>query len=151
MSNSHFNITLLQNDVVYNGLFYKKILKDLTFKKNWKEKLLYIINISTKLSTGYQPLYTVENKVIGCEVNTWIFYIYDSTSERNYLIADSESKIIKGIIVMILSTYYYNPNLFEENINTLFSTYQILYHLNQTKTNSIQNIISYIKNLPTLS
>ncbi|WP_449360910.1 SufE family protein, partial [Alishewanella longhuensis] len=39
----------------------------------------------------------------GCESRAWLLHYYDNSSDKHYFVLDSEARIVKGLLAIMLS------------------------------------------------
>ncbi len=123
----------------------KKIINDINLLKNDKEKYIYIIDLSYILPIKKKNIRNKNNIIKGCQNNVWIEI--KKKNKNIYINGDSDSLIIKGFLVLILSLLYkkkikYINNI---NINNILNKINILKNITYTRFIGIKTIIKNIK------
>ncbi len=123
----------------------KKIINEINLLKNDKEKYIYIIDLSNILPIKKKNIRNKHNIIKGCQNNVWIKI--KKKNKKIYINGDSDSLIIKGFLVLIISLLYkkkikYINNI---NINNILNKINILKKITYTRSIGIQTIIKNIK------
>ncbi len=121
------------------------IIEAFTKLHTWEDKYRYIIQLGKKLPTMNDEQRELAKKIDGCENDAWIdLYQNDNVF---HVFADSDARIIKGIIAIILIAI--NKKTKEEILSFDFETYfeelDLLEQLSGSKKNGIAAIIFTIK------
>ncbi|RYV00721.1 Fe-S metabolism protein SufE [Shewanella sp. OPT22] len=112
-----------------------EITKTFLAAKNWQEKYRQLMLLG-KRAPKLKPEFKVETaKIDGCESDAWL---YHKVIEGNhYFIADSDARIVKGLIVILLAVFHNQntkPNL---DIQQLFTELGLYTQLSPSRTNGV--------------
>ncbi len=123
----------------------KKIIKDFLFCKNKEEKLLYLIKIGKNIPLKKTDIRQKDNIIHGCQSNVWLKI--NITKNLVNINADSNSRIIKGILLLIIILLNKKniKKAKKTNINKFFKKIKILHYLSFTRTIGIKIILKIIK------
>ena len=117
--------------------------------QEWDERYDFIIDLGRELPELSQELQTKENIVEGCMSTVWLA---TKVSEPDHVVtiqADSDSIIVKGLVVVLLS--FYSGKTAEEIVESDVSEYLIKLGLNQHLSPQRRNgLFSMIKRLKAL-
>lgn len=80
-----------------------EIIKEFSKLEDCFDKYKYLISLGKKLKSSNKKLKTEENAISGCQSQVWL-KAYNKNGRIQY-IADSDSKIVKGIIYLLLKTF----------------------------------------------
>ncbi len=122
-----------------------KILKEINFLKNKEDKLYYLIELGKKLPINKENIRINKNIIYGCQSNVWL-----KIKKKNNLIllnGDSNSLIIKGLLIIIINLYNNKNinNILNININNILYKIHSFKKLFSIKIIGIKSIISFIK------
>lgn len=85
---------------------YKSNFQDLIslFKQqpSWQDRYRQIIQLAKTLPTFPTEWKTLENQIQGCENKAWLYFQYDSTHHTLQFYADSEGRIVKGLLAILV-------------------------------------------------
>ncbi len=115
--------------------------------QGWEDRYRNVIQLGKKLpilSNEYQQ----ENvKIHGCESQVWL--IHQQDNERWLFAADSDARIVRGLIALILVLY--NEKTTEQiqavNVKAEFEKWGLLSHLSPSRSNGLFAIVEAIKNI----
>jgi len=71
--------------------------------KNWTERYRQLFKLADFIIPLEDKWRIDDYLVEGCENPVWLIYQYDKEQQKHYFMADSDSKIIKGLLTLILS------------------------------------------------
>ncbi|KZN62931.1 SufE family protein [Pseudoalteromonas luteoviolacea] len=113
----------------------------------WQAKYREIMMLGKKLPALPEALKTPDALVQGCESNVWLHLDLDENQERLVIIGDSDTRIVKGLLAIILATY--NNRLPHEakeiDAYELFEQMGLIKHLSPSRGNGVKAIIERIK------
>ncbi len=117
----------------------KQILKDFSNLETELDRYKYLVS----LAKSHRPdpnLHTEANLVAGCQANAWFCGTF--TDEKLHFEADSESMIIRGIVVLLLKLW--NDRIPAEVVATeiqFLQSPEIMGTLSPTRENGLKSII----------
>ncbi len=85
----------------------QQVIKEFASIDDWLDKYEYLTDLAKTLPSANGELKTENHKIGGCQSNVWI-----KASKTNGTIhyeADSDTRIIKGIIALLLKVYNDQP------------------------------------------
>lgn len=129
-----------------------QLLQTFLSYSNWEEKYLYIMDLGNLLPEFPKYYRTHQYLVAECQSYTWIAVIKntpDSDYKKQKFVSfygDSESTIIKGIIVIIFSLYQNLDmhSIIELDINSFLNQLQLTQNLTIARSQGIQSILHSI-------
>ena len=123
------------------------IVERLTQAKTWQNRYREIMLLGKNLPPLPEMWKTDTTKLHGCESNVWLHYLYDEERGLLYFAADSDARVIRGLIAMVLSVYSgKTPKAIEgENIEQWFETLGLYNHLSPSRGNGLRAIVEEIK------
>lgn len=116
--------------------------------KGWDERHRIIMLMSKKLARLSQDKRTDDSLIAGCESKAWLLAEKDEHHNIRFE-ADSDAKLIRGLLVIILSAYDgLSPSQIKAfNIDKYFTELGLMRHLSPSRGNGILAIVEKIKAL----
>ena len=117
---------------------------------DWAERYEYIVELGRELPPMDTALQTEENKVHGCQSLVWMVARFDESPQRYIeLIADSDSLIVKGLIVILLSVFSGVPadQVVQKEIEPLFVQLGLTQHLSPNRRNGLFSMVARVREL----
>jgi sulfur transfer protein SufE len=112
----------------------KTLLQQLLAQSHWNDRYRILLD-AAKNSESAKSLRTDKNSVSGCSAKTWISHHLQN--ELHYFQVDSESKIIKGLALLLADIY--NGKSTNEikaiDISAIFQQLQLNKYLSQSRSN----------------
>ncbi|AQQ01400.1 SufE family protein [Pseudoalteromonas sp. SG45-5] len=115
----------------------------------WQQKYREIMLLGKKLPLLPDALKTDDALVPGCESKVWMFVEFDLTENALVVIGDSDTRIVKGLLALILALYngltpeqVININAYEE-----FEKLGLIKHLSPSRGNGIKAMVEKIQTL----
>jgi cysteine desulfuration protein SufE len=128
----------------------KELLEDFDDIQEWDERYDYLIDLGRELPELPEMLQSKENVVDGCMSTVWLVTDIDEASSKVAIQADSDSIIVKGLIVVMLS--FFSGMTAEQIMTSDVSEYLGKLGLNQHLSPQRRNgLFSMIKRLKTLA
>jgi cysteine desulfuration protein SufE len=127
-----------------------ELLEDFEDIQEWDERYDYIIDLGRELPELPAALQSKENIVEGCMSTVWLVTDFDESTSEAAIQADSDSIIVKGLIVVMLS--YFAGMKAEQIVTSDVSEYLTKLGLNQHLSPQRRNgLFSMIKRLRALA
>ena len=126
----------------------EELLDEFQELQDWDERYDYIIDLGRELPPLPPDLQTEQNIVPGCMSTVWLVTepIPDAP-ERLHIRADSDSIIVKGLIVILLA--HYDGRTAEEVLQTdaseLFQQFGLDQHLSPQRRNGLFAMVKRLK------
>jgi len=113
---------------------------------SWQEKYREIMLLGKKLPTLPNELKVDTALVNGCESNVWLYIDFNNEESKLLIIADSDTRIVKGLVSIILYLYSdLTPNqILSIDAHKEFEEMALLKHLSPSRGNGIKAILSEI-------
>lgn len=115
----------------------------------WQQKYREIMLLGKKLPLLPDALKTDDALVPGCESKVWMFVEFDLTENALVVIGDSDTRIVKGLLALILALYngltpeqVININAYEE-----FERLGLISHLSASRGNGVKAMVEKIQTL----
>ncbi|MDG2013548.1 MAG: SufE family protein [Pirellulaceae bacterium] len=121
--------------------------------EDWEERYEFILDIGRDLPAMNLDLKVEENKVHGCMSTVWLALKshLDSASDSTKIAisADSDSMIVKGLIVLLLSLYNGKTPAaaIAEDPQAFFSSLGLNQHLSPNRRNGLFSMVGRIREL----
>jgi cysteine desulfuration protein SufE len=128
-------------------VFYQLLKEKLKSKSTWQDKYREIMLLGKQLPSLPDQLKIESAKVSGCESNVWLHIGFDDKEQHLLVSADSDTRIVKGLIYIITSlvngcTIEQFQNL---DIQNEFDELGLTQHLSPSRGNGIRAIAKEIK------
>lgn len=81
-----------------------ELIENFALFDDWESRYQYLIELGDKVAPMDDALKTEATEVKGCVSKVWLHYTKDS-SGRFHFHADSDGKITKGLVYVVLSAY----------------------------------------------
>ena len=120
----------------------------------WDERYDFIIDIGRELPTPTAELQSEENVVDGCMSTVWMTAKAGGNSDAPFEIkADSDSIIVKGLIVVLLSYYHGKTakEIVDSDVSEYLTSLGLNQHLSPQRRNGLFSMIKRLKVLAQLS
>lgn len=129
-----------------------ELLQEFQEMEDWDERYDYIIDLGRELPALDGALQTEEHLVQGCMSTVWLIAQVDSGESRQVQIqADSDSIIVKGLIVILLAHYDGKPatEILKSDPVKLFEQLGLNQHLSPQRRNGLFSMVKRLKQLAT--
>ena len=80
----------------------KDALDSFSKSKNWVDRYRQLFTLADKNVPIDEQWRKDEYLIEGCESPVWLIHHFDTEQQRHFILADSDSKIIKGLLVLII-------------------------------------------------
>ena len=128
---------------------YQLVSKNIENSASWQQKYREIMLLGKTLPPLADILKTDDALVQGCESKVWMFVEFDLTENALVVIGDSEPRIVKGLLALILALYngltpeeVLNVNAYEE-----FEKLGLISHLSASRGNGVKAMVEKIQTL----
>lgn len=131
------------HDITLDELF-----QDFQKSKSWEDKYRQLIQLSRKLPALPDELKTTENEIKGCENRVWLG-VELSNDGKYHIYGDSDGRIVKGLLAVILTTVENKTAQEIANIDILaiFEQLGLANQISQSRTDGVNAIIVRLKSL----
>ncbi|MGM7497576.1 cysteine desulfurase sulfur acceptor subunit CsdE [Proteus mirabilis] len=131
------------HDITLDGLF-----QDFQKSKSWEDKYRQLIQLSRKLPALPDELKTTENEIKGCENRVWLGVELNNDG-KYHIYGDSDGRIVKGLLAVILTTVENKTAQEIANIDTLaiFEQLGLANQISQSRTDGVNAIIARLTSL----
>jgi cysteine desulfuration protein SufE len=128
---------------------FKKVTESIKNATAWQQKYREIMLLGKTLPALADVLKTDDALVPGCESKVWMFVEFDLTENTLVVIGDSDTRIVKGLLAIILALYngltpeqVVNKNAYEE-----FEKLGLISHLSASRGNGIKAMVDKIQTM----
>ena len=128
---------------------YLRVSKNIESSASWQQKYREIMLLGKTLPPLADILKTDDALVQGCESKVWMFVEFDLTENALVVIGDSDTRIVKGLLALILALYngltpeeVLNVNAYEE-----FEKLGLISHLSASRGNGVKAMVEKIQTL----
>lgn len=131
------------HDITLDGLF-----QDFQKSKSWEDKYRQLIQLSRKLPALPDELKTTENEIKGCENRVWLGVELNNDG-KYHIYGDSDGRIVKGLLAVILTTVENKTAQKIANIDILaiFEQLGLANQISQSRTDGVNAIIARLTSL----
>ncbi len=131
------------HDITLDGLF-----QDFQKSKSWEDKYRQLIQLSRKLPALPDELKTTENEIKGCENRVWLGVELNNDG-KYHTYGDSDGRIVKGLLAVILTTVENKTAQEIANIDILaiFEQLGLANQISQSRTDGVNAIIARLTSL----
>ncbi len=115
----------------------------------WEARYQYLIDLGNDIPPMEEALKTEATEVKGCVSKVWLHHTRDSSGQYHFM-ADSDGKITKGLVYLILAAYDGKTaeKIRTVNIEQEFSKLGLDEHLSPNRRNGFFSMVERIKALP---
>ena len=117
--------------------------------KSWQDKYRQIMLLGKELPAMSQEQKSEDARLHGCESTVWLHHFYDEETMKLYFAADSDARIIRGLIALVLA--YFSGKTAREieqvDIESEFKALDLFNHLSPSRGNGLKAIIQEIRNV----
>ncbi|MEY1271541.1 cysteine desulfurase sulfur acceptor subunit CsdE [Proteus mirabilis] len=131
------------HDITLDELF-----QDFQKSKSWEDKYRQLIQLSRKLPALPDELKTTANEIKGCENRVWLG-VELSNDGKYHIYGDSDGRIVKGLLAVILTTVENKTAQEIANIDILaiFEQLGLANQISQSRTDGVNAIMARLKSL----
>ncbi|URQ99857.1 SufE family protein [Pseudoalteromonas sp. SCSIO 43095] len=128
---------------------YQLVTKSIQSSSSWQQKYREIMLLGKTLPPLADILKTDDALVPGCESKVWMFVEFDLTENVLVVIGDSDTRIVKGLLALILALY--NGLTPEEvlavNAYDEFEKLGLISHLSASRGNGVKAMVETIQTM----
>lgn len=124
-----------------------ELIENFSFFDDWEDRYGYLIDLGDQLPVMDEDLKSDINYVKGCTSKVWMVGHFEN--DQLQLIADSDAKIVKGLIAVLMCIY--NNKSREEingiNIKDIFGQLGLESHISPNRRNGFYAMVGRIQSL----
>jgi SufS family cysteine desulfurase len=116
--------------------------------RSWDSRHRQIMLLSKNLPKLPPEKCTQSNVIAGCESLAWLDYT--KNKDKTFIFeADSEAKVIRGLLVIVLAAYQYKTaeQIIAFNIEQYFNVLGLTNHLSPSRSNGLKAIVDKINHI----
>lgn len=119
------------------------------FLEEWDERYEYIIELGKQVPKMPDGTQTEENRVHGCMSTVWLITEIDSATEHLVIIADSDSLIVKGLVVILTAAFAEKTpaEVLQVDVSDVFADFGLNQHLSPNRRNGLFSMVKRVKEL----
>jgi len=123
------------------------LVENFEYLEDWEDRYRYIIEMGDKVESLPEKYKTDQYKVNGCLSQVW--FTARKENEKFIFIADSDAKIVKGLIAVLLLIYNHKTKEEIQNINLedYFKRLGLEGHISMNRRNGFFAMVERIKKL----
>ena len=123
------------------------ITKRLSQSTGWQERYRQIMLLGKELPTLPEDWKIDQARLHGCESSVWLHHYYHRPTMRLYFAADSDAKVIRGLIAIVLAVFSGKTptEIVAENIDAQFQALELFTHLSPSRGNGLRAIVQEIQ------
>lgn len=129
----------------------QELIDTFSMMELWEDKYNYLIDLGRELPTLDAVHHIEENRVHGCQSNVWLIAKPAEKEHQRVIefIADSDSKIVAGLIAVLRRAYSgRTPEyILNYNVKELFETLELEQHLTLGRRNGLGSMVQRIQHL----
>ncbi len=111
---------------------------------NWQEKYRQLMLLGKSAPKLADEFKTDIAKIDGCESDAWLYHT--QIRGKHYFIADSDARIVKGLIVILLSVYHEKTDKPGTDIESVFTEFGLYTQLSPSRTNGLLAMARAMRN-----
>ncbi|USE37989.1 SufS family cysteine desulfurase [Endozoicomonas sp. SCSIO W0465] len=113
----------------------------------WQERYRQIMLLGKELPVLSGEWRSDDARLHGCESSVWLHYHYDDETMRLYFIADSDARVIRGLIAIVLAVFSGRTpdEIAREDIDQWFRELDLFNHLSPSRGNGLKAIVREIQ------
>ena len=126
---------------------FQAVTKDIENAAGWQQKYRQIMLLGKQLPVMPEALKVDDALVKGCESKVWLYIDFDHTENSLVLAGDSDTRIVKGLLALILALYNGLTPQQTTQINAYdeFERLGLISHLSPSRGNGIKAMVDKIQ------
>lgn len=126
---------------------FQAVTKDIENAAGWQQKYRQIMLLGKQLPVMPEALKVDDALVKGCESKVWLYIDFDHTENSLVLAGDSDTRIVKGLLALILALYNGLTPQQATQINAYdeFERLGLISHLSPSRGNGIKAMVDKIQ------
>ena len=129
----------------------KELIDEFEEIEDWSERYDYLIDLGKQLPTLAEELQTADHVVKGCMSTVWLVTQFQGSGLKSIIEiqADSDSLIVKGLIVVLLSLFQSRTpaEILQQNEDAVFGRLGLNQHLSPQRRNGLFAMVKRLKQL----
>ncbi|WP_461536129.1 SufS family cysteine desulfurase [Spongorhabdus nitratireducens] len=122
------------------------LLDALHSSRDWQSRYRQLMLMGKNMAPLEQHWKTEDSRLHGCESQVWLHHHYDDNSMKLYFAADSDARIIRGLIMLVMLLCNGKTALEIQSLSfeDEFETLGLLTHLSPSRGNGLRAIVDEI-------
>lgn len=129
----------------------QELIDTFSMLESWEDKYNYLIDLGRELPPLDAVQHAEANRVHGCQSNVWLIAVPSQRDGREVIdfIADSDSKIVCGLIAVLRRAYSgQTPEyIVHYDVQQLFEALELEQHLTLGRRNGLGSMVQRIQHL----
>ena len=133
-----------------NSEWSKQAIEERLLKAwNWQDKYRQIMLMGKGMAAMPDHLKNEDSRLHGCESSVWLQHFYDEETMTLHFAADSDARVIRGLIAIVLSAVNGQraSDLSEQSLNHWLDQLGLMEHLSPSRGNGLRAIIEEIHSI----
>ena len=128
---------------------FEAVSKNIETAAGWQQKYRQIMLLGKQLPVIPEVLKVDDALVKGCESKVWLYIDFDHTENSLVLAGDSDTRIVKGLLALILALYNGLTPEQAAQINAYdeFERLGLISHLSPSRGNGIKAMVDKIQTM----
>ncbi|MCF2914936.1 SufE family protein [Pseudoalteromonas sp. Cn5-37] len=128
---------------------FEAVSKNIETVAGWQQKYRQIMLLGKQLPVMPEVLKVDDALVKGCESKVWLYIDFDHTENSLVLAGDSDTRIVKGLLALILALYNGLTPEQAAQINAYdeFERLGLISHLSPSRGNGIKAMVDKIQTM----
>ncbi|WP_062564464.1 SufE family protein [Pseudoalteromonas shioyasakiensis] len=128
---------------------FEAVSKNIETAAGWQQKYRQIMLLGKQLPVMPEVLKVDDALVKGCESKVWLYIDFDHTENSLVLAGDSDTRIVKGLLALILALYNGLTPEQAAQINAYdeFERLGLIRHLSPSRGNGIKAMVDKIQTM----
>ena len=128
---------------------FEAVSKNIETAAGWQQKYRQIMLLGKQLPVMPEVLKVDDALVKGCESKVWLYIDFDHTENSLVLAGDSDTRIVKGLLALILAVYNGLTPEQAAQINAYdeFERLGLISHLSPSRGNGIKAMVDKIQTM----
>jgi len=128
---------------------FEAVSKNIETSAGWQQKYRQIMLLGKQLPVMPEVLKVDDALVKGCESKVWLYIDFDHTENSLVLAGDSDTRIVKGLLALILALYNGLTPEQAAQINAYdeFERLGLISHLSPSRGNGIKAMVDKIQTM----
>jgi cysteine desulfuration protein SufE len=128
---------------------FEAVSKNIETAAGWQQKYRQIMLLGKQLPVMPEVLKVDDALVKGCESKVWLYIDFDHTENCLVLAGDSDTRIVKGLLALILALYNGLTPEQATQINAYdeFERLGLISHLSPSRGNGIKAMVDKIQTM----
>jgi len=128
---------------------FEAVSKNIETAAGWQQKYRQIMLLGKQLPVMPEVLKVDDALVKGCESKVWLYIDFDHTENSLVLAGDSDTRIVKGLLALILALYNGLTPEQAAQINAYdeFERLGLISHLSPSRGNGIKAMVDKIQTM----